>query len=78
MDPELQKAFLEKLAAAGMDRELVEKAVRSNAYSHEAACYEMLYTQVQLEQSSRLSSRIVESGREMMEGVAALMPFNKQ
>ena len=31
--------------AVGMEREKVEKAVRANSYTHEAACYEMLFSQ---------------------------------
>ena len=35
---------MSRFLQAGLSREDVEKAVRSNAYTHEAACYEMLFS----------------------------------
>ena len=56
-DEQLDEHVLEKLGALGLDRAVVEAAVRANSYSHDAACYEMLLTAHVAEQSARLSVR---------------------
>ena len=56
-DEALDEGVMARLEAVGMEREKVEKAVRANSYTHEAACYEMLFSQVQAERSARLSER---------------------
>ena len=48
---------MERLESVGMDRERVERAVRANAYTHEAACYEMLFSSLEADKAARLSSR---------------------
>ena len=63
---------MSRLSEAGLPREDVEKAVRSNAYSHEAACYEMLFSQAQNEKTHRggssRSGSSSSSAREAKEG----------
>ena len=63
-----------KLIEVGFDAAEVEKAVRANSYSHEAACYEMLYTAAQGEQSARLSARHSDDGEKP--GLGNFFPFN--
>ena len=71
-DEPLDEAVMSRLSEAGLAREDVEKAVRSNAYSHEAACYEMLFSQVQNEKTHRggssRSGSSSSSAREAKEG----------
>ena len=64
-----------KLVEVGFDAADVEKAVRANSYSHEAACYLILHTAAQGEQSARLSSHRSEDGGEKA-GLANFFPFN--
>jgi 5'-AMP-activated protein kinase catalytic alpha subunit len=57
-DEPLDEEVMAKLVAAGLDATIVERDVRANAYSHESACYEMLYRAAQAELSSRQSSSL--------------------
>ena len=70
---------MERLESVGMDREKVERAVRANAYTHEAACYEMLFTSLEADKAARLSSR--DDGADGSFNPFALMqnmnPFNQ-
>ena len=66
-DEPLDEGVLRGLDELGMPREDVERAVRANAWSHEAACYEMLFAKAQAEKSARLTERT---------GLSALLPFS--
>ena len=70
----LDEAVMAKLIEVGFDVAEVEKAVRANSYSHEAACYEMLHTAAQGEQSARLSARHSDDGEKP--GLGNFFPFN--
>ena len=58
----LDETVMSRLTEVGLEVADVERAVRGNTFSHEAACYEMLYTAAESERTSRLSARTSEGG----------------
>ena len=70
----LDEEVLAKLADSGMAPEDVERAVRANSYTHEAACYEMLYAHAQAAKSARLTERTKREEREEKPAPAAAAP----
>jgi 5'-AMP-activated protein kinase catalytic alpha subunit len=72
-DEPLDAGVVARLAEAGLPPDEVERAVRTNSYSHEAACYEMALAARASEQSARNSERHAE--RELTAGFQA---FNLQ
>lgn len=80
-DEPLDEGVMAKLVEAGFEAKDVERAVRANSYSHEAACYEMLYSAAQAEKSARISARHTEDRVEAAAektgaGLGAFFPFN--
>lgn len=73
-DEPLDAGVMARLVEAGYDAADVERAVRGNAYTHEAACYEMLYSASLAEQSARLSARQADGGDKG--GLGGFFPFN--